>query len=119
MIPKLDELVMVLVPSRLLLDGIVKPLAEPLSFEGFDAAADPKAGALDMEDAGREPNGEADDFERAAKPDEANAAEDVCGLSSEEALPEGEVVPPEMLGPAKALKGGVAEVLERLLLLTF
>ena len=116
MIPKLDEVVLVLVPSRLLFDEVVKPLAEALSFEDFSAAANPNAGALDVEDAGRELNGEADDFERAAKPDEANAAEDVCDLSSEGASPEGEMGPSETLVSAKALKGDVAKVFVKLLL---
>ena len=110
---------MVLVPSRFLLDEVVKPLTEALSFGGVFAAVDPNTGALGVEDAGREPNGEADDFERAAKPDEANAEEDVCDLSSEETSPEGEVAPSETLGLAKAVKGDVAETFVELLLWMF
>ena len=116
MIPKLDEVVVVLVPSRLLLVEVVKPVADAPSFEGFFAAADPNAGALGMEDVGMEPNGEADDFERAAKPDEANAAEDVCDFSSEETSLEGEMGPSGTLRLAKALKGDAAEAFVKLLL---
>ena len=106
-------------PSTPLIGKEIILSPEDLSWGKVLAAADPKIGALPVEDAANDPNGEADDFDSATKPDEAKAAEDVRDFDSEASSVEVDKAPSEDFGVAWVVKGDVAEVSAKTLLLLF
>lgn len=84
--------------------------AEDLFWGELLAAADPNVDALPLEDGASDPNGEAEDCERAAKPDDAKAAEDVRGMGSEVSLAETVGASSGDLELLRAVKGEVTDV---------
>ena len=111
--PKLDEAnVEISASFRPLLDISVCLSPEEVSVVMLLAGVDPNDFALAVKEGASEPNGEADDLERAAKPDNAKSLEDMLCFESKASGPAADVVVSDGPGLARAVKGDAGEMFE-------